>query len=325
MSGYATGEVYFSEANGQPSVRIAGIEWVAVAGAAAGFPFTKNDAIMKTNLLCTFFLFAVGAFLFYGNSSGAAAVQGADRTGSPLSSGACNICHSGGNFAPSLRLEILDGEEPISEYEPGAAYTMRLTINTDQGDPAAYGFQVVALTGDDDANAGAWGPTPDGIEVVTINGRDYAEQSEPRPENVIELAWTAPLDNPGEVRFYAAGNAVNGNVSTTGDAAASLSEPTVVTPRTSAFRSPAALDVELEVWPNPVVDRLELRIGGAAAGPYQLRIADVHGRILQRRTLGLPAGDHRETLDFSGLPAGSYLLHLSDGQRVAAQKVLKVR
>jgi hypothetical protein len=160
--------------------------------------------------------------------------------------------------------------------------------------------------------------------VVTINGRDYAEQSEPRPENIIELAWTAPLDNPGEVRFYAAGNAVNGNVSTSGDAATSLSEPTVLTPRTSAFRFPAALDVELEVWPNPVVDRLELRIGGAEPGPYQLRIADVHGRILQSQTLGLPAGDHRETLDFSGLPAGSYLLHLSDGRRVAAKQVLKV-
>lgn len=281
--------------------------------------------MMKINLICTFFLLALGAFLFYGNSSGAAAVQGADRTGSPLSSGACNICHSGGNFAPSLSLEILDGEELISEYEPGASYTMRLTINTDQGSPAAYGFQVVALTGENDANAGAWGATPDGIEVVTINGRDYAEQSEPRPENVVELEWTAPLDNPGEVRFYAAGNAVNGNVSTSGDAATSLSEPTVLTPRTSAFRSPAVLDVELEVWPNPVIDQLELRIGGAEAGPYQLRITDGHGRLLQSRTITLPAGDHRETLDFNGLPAGSYLLHLSDGQRVAAQRVLKAR
>jgi len=280
---------------------------------------------MKVNLLYTVFLGILVAFLFYGSSSGAGAVQGADRTGSPLSTGACDICHGANNFAPSVSLELLDGETSVTEYEPGASYTVRLTIATDQGEPAGYGFQLVALTGSSDANAGAWQALPDGVQVTTIDERDYAEHERQLNDNVLELEWTAPLDDPGEVRFYAAGNAVNGNGSTSGDGSASLGEPFVVAPRTSAFRPLRALDVSIDAWPNPLIGEVQVRIKGAVAGNYQLSVADMQGQLLVSRLLGLQGGEHYETIDFGRLPAGQYLLRLSDGRRIATTQVLKAR
>lgn len=278
---------------------------------------------MKNTLSLFTFLAVAAAVFLTGNASGPGEVQGIDRTGSPLSPGACNTggCHSGGAFSPSLQVALLDGDEPVEEYEPGKTYTFRLRINAGAGAPAGYGFQAVALTGDDDAFAGAWGDPPNGIQITTIDDRDYAEHSSPSNSNTFEIDWTAPEE--GVVRFYAAGNAVNRNGQPTGDSALPLANPLVIQPMAAGIFGVEKLAVDLRVSPVPAVDQLDLRIGGAAPGRYELSLVDALGRPLHRETIDLYAGEQTKTLNLSALPAGHYFVRLSDGRRVAAQAVVK--
>ena len=279
---------------------------------------------MKSTFLYTLFFLAAGAFLFYGNSSGAGSTQGIDRTGSPLSPGSCNAsgCHGGNAFGTTIDLVILDGEEVVNSYEPGKAYTMRLTVNTSQGDPQGYGFQAVALNGPNNNNAGAWSMVPDGVQTVTINDRSYVEHSGTSNNKVFEVEWTAPSSNIGAINFYAAGNAVNRNNTSSGDGAMALSEP-VVLDQLSAIGPVVELDVDMNIWPNPVADQLTLNISDADPGAYQVSIVDMQGRILVNRPVQLGAGENQERFDVSRLNAGHYFLRLTDGEGVATRKVLK--
>ena len=281
---------------------------------------------MKNTFTFTLFLFLAAAWLFYGNSGGAGSVQGVDRTGSPLSPGSCNEngCHTDNSFSPSVELVLLSGENEISEYEPGETYRMRFTVTPGTGTPAGYGFQAVALSGEDNVNAGTWGDEPDGVQVIEINDRFYVEHSERSGSNVFEIDWTAPSGETGPVRFYAAGNAVNGNGNNSGDGAVALAEPVLIPARSAAsFARIAGLDVEMKVWPNPAIDHFSLLISKAEAGHYEVSIADLQGRILNKRPVQLRSGENRELFDISRLETGHYFVRLSDGKRVASRKLLK--
>ena len=115
----------------------------------------------RTSVLYTLFLLAL-AFLHLQNSNGAAAVQEADRTGSPLSTANCGACHGGGNFSPSLEASLLDEGMPVNSYTPGKDYTVRLSIAA-ANNPSAYGFQAVALKAADNTNAGTFKKSTHGL------------------------------------------------------------------------------------------------------------------------------------------------------------------
>ena len=69
-----------------------------------------------------------------------------------------------------------------------------------------------------------------------------------------------------------------------------------------------AVDFPLTVLPNPAGPTAQLRFTPPVAGPLELLLTDLHGRQLQRLSVRAVAGEHREHLDLSGLPAGVYLL-----------------
>ena len=173
------------------------------------------------------FSVALATTLFMASSSGAGNVQQQDRTGGPLSSQFCGLCHATGAFNPSINVQVLDGEDAVSVYQPGQTYTLRVTITADEG-AVGYGFQAVALTGADNLQAGSFTAAM-GTQVVTLNDRDYVEHSQRSAANVFEVQWQAPTTGLDDVRFYAAGVAANGNGTSANDGAARLTEPVVLT------------------------------------------------------------------------------------------------
>lgn len=279
---------------------------------------------MKINVLLTALGLLFLAFLFYGSSSGAALIQAADRTGSPVGSGSCATCHSGGNYETTVIAQVLDGETAVTEYEPGKTYTFKLTVNTDNGVPAAFGFQAVALTGEDNVNAGSFGVAALPARITLLNSRQYFEHFEPSTQNNWSIEWTAPVAGTGDVFFYAAGNAVNRNNSTSGDEPDLLDEPLVLTESVvSSVFAVATLDLEMTVFPNPVRDLLNLRIRGTENGRFQLRLFDAGGRLLRSTPVEVTGGRAEQQLAVEELPGGLYFLQLSDGQRVKGMVVRK--
>ncbi len=279
---------------------------------------------MKKRILLSSFALLLLAFLFFEASGGVAQIQATDRTGSPVASAnGCDFCHSGGDYNTSVIVQVLDGELPVTAYDPGETYTFKVTVNA-ENNPAGYGFQAVALSGDDHVNAGRFGTASLPARVSLLNNRQYFEHQMPSGPNSWSIDWTAPAAGTGEVRIYAAGNAVDGNNSSAGDQPATLDEPLVLTENVvSSTFGPAPLEVEMEIFPNPVSDLMNLRIRSVENDRLQLRIFDSGGRVLRARTLELAGGRLDQQLAVGDLPAGIYFLQLSDGQRTKAEVMFK--
>ncbi len=279
---------------------------------------------MKLNVVYTLFALFLIAAGSLSSSSGAGAVQGVDRTGSPVGSGSCASCHNSGSFDPSISLAVLDDGMAVSEYQPGKTYQLEVKVTAASGSPSAYGFQAVALSGVDNNGTGSFGTPPQGIQLTSINGREYAEQSQRASEGTFVVDWTAPDSDVGEIRFYAGGNAADGGGGTGGDNGVFLDAPLTLgfsTVSSSAAISPIA--THYKILGNPIQSQLRLLLEGGSAGDYQLDLLDYTGKLLQTQTIVFNGTQHNTEIPMSDLVPGFYLLQISNGQQRHTEKILK--
>jgi uncharacterized protein (TIGR03437 family) len=124
----------------------------------------------------------------------------------------------------NVRIEFPDGET----YTPGVAKTLRIVIT--EATARAYGFQLTARLESDLANGQAGDFTP-GVQQVVIceDGSvkrtgcpanrpvQFIEHADPFRTNTINVSWTPPATNAGNVRLYIAANAANADGNNTGD------------------------------------------------------------------------------------------------------------
>lgn len=146
-----------------------------------------------------------------------------DRTGSPVSSGTCTACHSGGSFGATTVVELINGSgNVVTSYTSGQLYTIRTIVS---GSGSGFGSQTVALTATN-ANAGSMSSPSANAQLVTIAGRGYFEHDNgASATGVFQVSWTAPVAGTGTVNLYGIGLVVNGNGGTSGD----QSSPTAMT------------------------------------------------------------------------------------------------
>lgn len=271
-------------------------------------------------IIYTFSLLLAATALFLGNSGGAGAVQNQDRTGGPLANQFCGLCHGAGAFNPSLQVEAFFQGAATTTYTPGETYTIRLTIS-DNGGASGYGFQAVAL---DDNDAGIGTLTADtGQQTVTIGGVDYVEHSQTGSSNVFEFNWEAPASGNGDANFYAAITAVNNNGGSGGDGAAFLQVPLVLSDMTVNTNDIPELATELTAFPNPAVDVLQVKLAVDRSTNAQLRLVNTLGQTLLQQREQLNVGANQLSLDVASLPAGNYVLELSDETSASRTMIVK--
>ena len=136
----------------------------------------------------------------------------------------CSRCHSGGGFNASTSISLLSGSNPVTQYTPGANYTLQLKVTSTSGNPS-YGFCLMAATTTTHTDINTWGAIPTGGRKNTVLTRHYIEQTSartatsttPTSSYTIDVPWTAPAAGTGSISFYASGLAVNNNNSTGGD------------------------------------------------------------------------------------------------------------
>ncbi|NUO00698.1 MAG: T9SS type A sorting domain-containing protein [Saprospiraceae bacterium] len=279
---------------------------------------------MKFQFIYTFFALSLGAYLFMGSGTGAGANQSIDLTGSPLGGGVfCSFCHSGGNFSPSLSVQVLDNGTAVTAYEPGKTYTLRVAVTAGAGSPLRYGFMAVALAGATNQSAGTFGTPPTGIRKTTISNREYVEHNTPSLANTFTIDWTAPAAGTGDVRFYSAGNATNNNNGSSGDSAVRLTSPLTLTEMTTSNLPTTELFRQLSAWPNPVSDELNLRIVTANSGLYKMDVLDAQGNRVRSEQVQLAAGENNLRRDWNDSAPGVYFVQFSDGEGLATLRILK--
>jgi hypothetical protein len=131
----------------------------------------------------------------------------------------CGICHSGGGYAPSINVELLNGSNiPVASYMPGASYNLRISIVPTSGSPK-FGFQTTCVEASTNNNIDNWGAAmPTNVNNILVSGgRNYVEHNARLASGIITIPWTAPAVSFGAVKFYAIGNAVNSDFTSGGD------------------------------------------------------------------------------------------------------------
>ncbi|MCB9316117.1 MAG: M4 family metallopeptidase [Lewinellaceae bacterium] len=86
---------------------------------------------------------------------------------------------------------------------------------------------------------------------------------------------------------------------------------------------PAANSLKLSVAPNPTSDLMRLAFEAPEAGPVQVLVSDLLGRVVQQRSWDLPKGENQIEMNLQSLPAGTYAVQVLAGNTGAALKVVK--
>jgi len=142
-------------------------------------------------------------------------------------SGGCHNSFALGVGGGNVRIEFPDG----LTYTPGVAQTLRVVIT--DATARAYGFQLTARLESDlakgqagDFTAGARqlivcddGSVKRGLGCPANAPVQFIEHSDPFPAgaNTINVQWTPPSTNAGNVHLYVAANAANADGNNTGD------------------------------------------------------------------------------------------------------------
>lgn len=257
------------------------------------------------NKLYTSIVLIITALALMSNSGGRGTIGNEAVTGAPGENGrTCGSsgCHSAGEFGPSISLDVISDASGSSKlaYKPGKLYTTRLQV-TAAGSPGGYGFQMVALN-DAGESVGQWTAIED-TQTVTLDGRSYIEHSARLTDGTIDVQWTSPDSDEGNVTFYFSGNAVNGTGSPAGDGSANSSLTIEYDPTLSTG------DERIEqtmIYPNPAADHINVVNHSASA----YSIYNVQGQSVQQGNLS------NDQIGIANLNPGMYVLRLDNSNEV---------
>jgi hypothetical protein len=174
---------------------------------------------MKTNataLLVILTIYTVGTYsTVYARSGG----PPDGRTGAPgESTCATSGCH--GTSSPNAGAGSLAIDAP-NPYVPGTEYAVSVALS----DPvqSRWGFELTVLNANDEAAGTITLTNTNDTQLSTSSGRTYIKHTSAgtspgtSASRTWSFQWTAPPSDVGSITFFAAGNAANGNFSTSGD------------------------------------------------------------------------------------------------------------
>ena len=258
---------------------------------------------MKKNYFFRLFLFFIpiitfALFSFSGGVSGA-------RSGSPGDNGTtCTACHvPGANFGASA---IITTNIPTEGYAVDTDYTVMVTATSSA---PGHGFQLTAERLSDDNKIGSF---TGGSGTVTQDGGTRISHSN-KNNTEWTFTWRSPSTLQGQVRFYAAVNAVNNNGSNGGDQ--------VVTAQSNLVNALGISEAKLlafEMFPNPATEAINIQLPSGVL-EAQIGVFDYTGRLVSSKIINTTDIQ----IDISDLAAGIYIIRVSSKDKIGAQRFVK--
>lgn len=258
------------------------------------------------------------------NSAGKAGYTGSPGETTCSTSG----CHS--TFAPNTQGGSITISAPGMtnwQYVPGETYTISVTVA--ETGRSLFGLGFEALTSGND-NAGNLIPGA-GTQILTrfvqgVSRRNITHQDNAGlspNSHTFTFTWEAPTENIGNVTFYTAGNAANNNNTASGDHIYSTSQ--VITPATSVGINEIGNTIDLVMFPNPVVNTLNMNYSVRKSGRAEAVIYDTMGKkVLNVFARDVQPGSYSEIIDVSVLSKGQYILHFAvDGEILKTEVFMK--
>lgn len=269
---------------------------------------------MKSKFLLFLLALCGGTLLLWSNSSGPAANGNGNRTGSPGATN-CSACHSGGAFAPITTIDITDTQgNSVTTIMADSIYDITVTVSATSGTPN-YGFQAIIVDDDDDESVGSLRTAGTGVQFTSISGtnNEVAEHTTANSSGSFSFSWQAPTTASSSFTIYAYGNAVDGTGGTTGDATAG-DNITVdfVAAQPSSLANQLQEEVAVSLFPNPVVNQLNVKMEAEQEAAYSLRIFAANGQELRNQQIQASNGENQFQIDVTDLSVGAYRVVLQD-------------
>ena len=79
----------------------------------------------------------------------------------------------------------------------------------------------------------------------------------------------------------------------------------------------------LTLYPNPVIDQLQISYEMVKAGNVQVAIIDIQGKVLHQQTINSQNGTNHAIISVSHLPEGLYVCRLQKGGKLETIKFIK--
>ena len=287
---------------------------------------------MNLRLLFSTIIAALILILSMGNKNGRASSQNRGNTGAPgdeTTSGqpkTCMNCHNQGPITASVAISVLDSNnQVITQYIPGNQYTASVKITASGTGLQGYGFQMIALRDAGNTDLDGFKDTnSNNYKIANIsNGKTYAEHDNISSSNTFNVKWVAPMAGTGNVTFYASGNGVNGNGTTSGDGAG-VHSLKLFESGTVAINEPNDAAFQIKISPNPILEDALLDTGKLPTGKYQIRAFNATSKLVWENQVVLSEAGTGIKLPSTEWLAGIYFIHLNGAGKQAIVKVLKL-
>ena len=243
------------------------------------------------------------------------------KSGSPGdNNNTCTQCHGG---TASSQEGWLTSNIPASGYVPGETYTITAT-GTHSG-VVRFGFEATAEDGNN-AKTGNFAITNSTETKLTNSSSAVTHKSSGTTPNGNSKSWsfdwTAPEAGTGEVGFYAAFNAANGNGSTSGDV---IYKTTMFASEdiNSSVGDNFGAKSSIKIFPNPFTNEFSVNVAGTNAKVSGVKVFNSIGNqvysqdsFLDNENMGIAA---------SGLLSGIYyaVVYFDNDTRITKRIVKK--
>lgn len=235
------------------------------------------------------------------------------KTGSPADGATCTQCHTGTSNAVE---GWITSDIPATGYMPGETYTITAT-----GSHAAvvkFGFEVTAED-NTDAKTGTFIITNSAENILTNNDAAVTHHSDgtnPTADmRTWAFDWTAPAESTGDVTFYGAFNATNGNNATSGDVVYTSSY--AVMEHAVGVNELGQQELEVNLYPNPFTDYIRVSMTDKENQVSSIQLFNQAGSMVKQINVSSNSNEWR--MDVNELNAGLYfvVLETKDNTKVS--------
>lgn len=274
---------------------------------------------MKKRLLTILSLSAVlvgaSAFIAKKYSTGIAGAAG-----SPGES-TCTQCHAASTAVSGTSI-IATPAFSGNQYVPGQTYTIQIGVGSLSLSNFGFACEILDAA---NANAGVMQNAGAGVQFLNaLNARKSATHTAKKAGTgfaTFQFEWVAPAS--GQVKIYAAGNAVNNNGNSAGDAvststlALTASTGASVSENVSQFAS-------INIYPNPIKSDFKFNYSLMESGVVRVALYDLQGKeiaefVNENQINGLHTVNASIPADLS---KGVYMMKFTLNGQPAAQRLV---
>jgi len=239
-------------------------------------------------------------------------------TGSPGDSlKNCTVCH-GGTATPVQ--DWITSDIPTTGYLSGNTYKITATNTSLSHNRFGFSISPQAIDG---RMLGTLVVTDTLRTQINGNGKYITYKAAGVPglnEVVWVFDWIAPIDGTKEVVFYGAFNS-----NQDGHKGGDLTKLSTLRVFQRGITSLGELNfgLNLNIYPNPSADYLNLKLNKLEAGETSIQLISLNGKeVASLLTKNLPAGLTQHQIDISQIESGIYLVQTVSGSQTNTQKIV---